>query len=175
MRHRVAAPLFPIVCNPFMPLAAGKPPLGDARDRHRRSRHASLASQPLLLPYEACEAKTPFSVLLRHPSLPRKTRFHCELARFSAALASSASSSWSSQPGTLTTTTYAWFDGAVQDLISYDYDTGSGSNPVYTTDLQLNALCQLTGAAVNDGIPKTVAYTLDEAGQIIRHAFFPHL
>lgn len=77
-------------------------------------------------------------------------------------------SGWSSQPGTLTSTTYTWYDGAVQDLVTYDYDTGSNSNPIYTTDLQLNAFGQLTGAAVNDGIPKTVAYTLDEAGQIIR-------
>lgn len=75
---------------------------------------------------------------------------------------------WTSQPGTLTSTAYAWYDGAVQDLVTHDYDTGSGSNPLYTTDLQLNAFGQLSGALVNDGVPKSSAYTLDEAGQIIR-------
>ena len=75
------------------------------------------------------------------------------------------SGGWSSGPGTSTTTAYAWYDAAVQDYITYDSNTGSGSNPLYTTDLQLNAIGQLTGAAVNDGLPKTVAYRLDEAGQ----------
>ncbi|NIJ36979.1 YD repeat-containing protein [Sphingopyxis panaciterrae] len=78
------------------------------------------------------------------------------------------SSSWTSQPGTLTTTAYAWYDGAVQDLVTYDYDTGSGSNPIYQTDLLLNGFGQMTGADVDDGVAKDVVYTLDENGQIIR-------
>jgi hypothetical protein len=41
---------------------------------------------------------------------------------------------------------------------------------VYKTDYGLNSFGQLTYATVADGIPKTLAYTLDEAGQIIRRA-----
>jgi hypothetical protein len=56
----------------------------------------------------------------------------------------------------------------VQSGISYDNDTGSAFNALYTTTFTLNAQGQVTGAAVNDGIPKTVSYVLDGAGQIIR-------
>ena len=93
------------------------------------------------------------------------------------------STSWSNQPGTLTQTSYAWYDGAVQAAVYHDSDTGDGNTiasvtasgnfgggtKVFRTAYTLNALGQVAGAAVQDGIPKTNSYVLDGAGQIIRH------
>ncbi|KTE42969.1 MULTISPECIES: DUF6531 domain-containing protein [unclassified Sphingopyxis] len=74
----------------------------------------------------------------------------------------------SGAPDTSTTTSYEWWDGAVQTYITHDSDTGSGSNPIYNTDLQLNGLGQLVAAEVDDGVARDVTYKLDENGQIIR-------
>ncbi len=93
------------------------------------------------------------------------------------------SSSWSNQPGTLTQTSYSWYDGAVQAAVYHDSDTGDsntiasvtssgnfgGGTKVFRTTYTPNALGQVAGAAVQDGIPKTNSYVLDAAGQIIRH------
>jgi len=77
-------------------------------------------------------------------------------------------SNWTSEPGTLTTTAYAWYDGAVQASVTHDADTGSSTNPLHTTTMQLDALGQLTGADVNDGVARDVSYVLDEGGQVLR-------
>jgi LysM repeat protein len=78
------------------------------------------------------------------------------------------SSSWTNQPGSLTSTSYVWWDGAVQDVVTHDGDTGSGSNLIFTTTYTKNGIGQVTSTAVQDGIPKTLAYTLDANGQIVR-------
>ncbi|MEO0560496.1 MAG: hypothetical protein AAF125_00175, partial [Chloroflexota bacterium] len=89
---------------------------------------------------------------------------------------------------------FDWYDGAVQETIQHDtryrndfddavegngsargmqqgatlsgFFTGDGQN--YTTTHNYNAFGQLTSANVQDGIPKNVTFTLDEAGQVIR-------
>gem|GEM_PF-2740794 len=58
--------------------------------------------------------------------------------------------------------------GAVQASVTHDADTGSSTNPLHTTTMQLDALGQLTGADVNDGVARDVSYVLDEGGQVLR-------
>lgn len=69
---------------------------------------------------------------------------------------------------TSTVNAYAWRDGAMQSTITFDGDTGSTSNTIYTTSMYYDAAGRLTGAYIGDGKPRSVAYTLDEAAQIIR-------
>lgn len=80
----------------------------------------------------------------------------------------SGSGSWSSQPGTLTSTSYLWWDGAIQSSVTYDSDTASGSNPNYTTNYSPNGFGQIASVAVNDGVAKSIDYVLDVSGQIVR-------
>jgi YD repeat-containing protein len=56
----------------------------------------------------------------------------------------------------------------VQSTISYDSDTGDSGNAIWTTTFTYNGLGQLTKTQINDGQPRTVTFTLDETGQIIR-------
>lgn len=72
------------------------------------------------------------------------------------------------QAGTSTSYTYTWRDGAVQSQISFDGNTGSSSNPLYTTSLSYDAAGRLTSAYISDGKPRSVTYRIDENGQIIR-------
>jgi YD repeat-containing protein len=71
-------------------------------------------------------------------------------------------------PDTLTTNGYVWWDGAVQSSITYDGDTGSGSNPVYNTNYYYDGQGRLTSATINDYLTRYVTFTNDELGQIIR-------
>ena len=71
-------------------------------------------------------------------------------------------------PDTLTSTSYVWRDGAVQSAISFDENTGVGSNTVWNTTYSLDGLGQLTSAYIADGKTRTVSYTNDESGQILR-------
>ncbi|MFC4291333.1 putative toxin, partial [Sphingorhabdus arenilitoris] len=73
-------------------------------------------------------------------------------------------------PDTLTTNTYYWRDGAVQATITNDSDTGSSSNPIYTTTFYYDTQGQLTRAYIADGKPRNVNFTNDELGQIIRRS-----
>ncbi|MFN5128422.1 MAG: hypothetical protein ACK519_00810 [Sphingomonadaceae bacterium] len=66
----------------------------------------------------------------------------------------------------LTRNSYAWRDGAVQTQIAYQPNTSQGT--VYNTTFTLNALGQMTSAYIADGKPRSVSFTLDEIGQIIR-------
>ena len=66
----------------------------------------------------------------------------------------------------LTRNSYAWRDGAVQTQIAYQPNTSQGT--VYNTIFTLNALGQMTSAYIADGKPRSVSFTLDEIGQIIR-------
>lgn len=56
----------------------------------------------------------------------------------------------------------------MQQSISYDRDTADNWNSLYTTTLSHYSLRLATGASVNDGIPKTIAFILDGSGQVIR-------
>lgn len=73
-------------------------------------------------------------------------------------------------PDTLTSNIYAWRDGAVQSSISFDENTGSSSNTVWNTSYSLDGLGQLVSAAIADGKTRTVTYTNDEAGQVLRRS-----
>jgi hypothetical protein len=80
----------------------------------------------------------------------------------------------------LTTTSYDWFDSAVQSAIAYDkhygYSNNNGPsgqftlgnfNTNFTTSYAINGLGQTVAAYVRDGVPKDVGYVLDANGQII--------
>jgi hypothetical protein len=54
----------------------------------------------------------------------------------------------------------------VQTQIAYQPNTSQGT--VYNTTFTLNALGQMTSAYIADGKPRSVSFTLDEIGQIIR-------
>ena len=58
--------------------------------------------------------------------------------------------------------------GAVQSTITHDTDTGSGSNPIYNTYFAYNEQGQLTSATISDYLYRSVSFTNDELGQIIR-------
>lgn len=90
-----------------------------------------------------------------------------------SAAASVTTTNWkngstSGAPATRIDNSYAWWDGAVQNQVRYDADTGSSSNPVYASSYKYDAFGRLTSASVNDGRPRTVTYTSDAGGQVIR-------
>lgn len=74
----------------------------------------------------------------------------------------------SDAPDTSTTNNYVWWDGAVVSSISFDSNSGSNSNPIYYSYYSYNGLGVLSQVAVNDGIPKTLSYSNDALGQIVR-------
>ncbi|MGQ0660912.1 LysM peptidoglycan-binding domain-containing protein, partial [Sphingosinicella sp.] len=67
------------------------------------------------------------------------------------------------QHSTTTANTHAWYDGAVLDHLSYNK-----AGVVSTTDYVLNGSGQLLSATISDSRPRTITYTNDMAGQIIR-------
>ncbi len=69
-------------------------------------------------------------------------------------------------PDTLTTNSYAWWDGAVQSQIAHKPNT-SQSTTYYTTFYR-NALGQLTSLYVGDFRARSVSFRLNAEGQIIR-------
>ena len=56
---------------------------------------------------------------------------------------------------TYTANSYAWYDNAVQSQIVFDSESGSNTNPLYTTTYTYSASGQLTSAYVGDGRPRT--------------------
>lgn len=67
-----------------------------------------------------------------------------------------------------TTNSFVWRDSALQSYVSYDSNINSSSNPVYGTTFYYNPLGQMTSAYIQDGMARTVTFSLDEIGQIIR-------
>ena len=63
---------------------------------------------------------------------------------------------------------HLWFDGAVQSNISHDSDTGSTTDPVYSTTFDYDDQGRLNGATIGDYLYRDVSFTNDENGQIIR-------
>lgn len=61
---------------------------------------------------------------------------------------------------------YVWWDGAVQSSISNKPNISQSTT--YNTSFYLNSFGQLTGAYIADGKARSVSFTLDELGQIIR-------
>jgi LysM repeat protein len=74
----------------------------------------------------------------------------------------------SQAPDTRTTNAYVWWDGAVQSSITHDGDTGTTSNPIYNTYFAYDGQGRLTGATIGDYLYRSVTFTSDELGQIIR-------
>ncbi len=69
-------------------------------------------------------------------------------------------------PDTLTTNSYAWWDGAVQSQIAHKPNTAQATT--YYTSFSYNGLGQLIAAYVGDGRPRNVTFRLNAEGQIIR-------
>ena len=74
----------------------------------------------------------------------------------------------SNAPDTSTTNGYVWWDGAVQSSITHDTDTGTTSNPIYNTYFYYDGQGRLTSASIGDYLYRSVSFTNDELGQIIR-------
>jgi YD repeat-containing protein len=64
--------------------------------------------------------------------------------------------------------TYSWWDGAKQAGTTYDKDTGSSSNSLWTTTLSYDGFGRLTQARVLDGRDRTLTYVTDAEGTILR-------
>jgi trimeric autotransporter adhesin len=80
-----------------------------------------------------------------------------------------STSSVSGTSGSTTSRTvngYAWWDGAVQSSIQNKPNINQSTT--YNTSFALNNFGQLTSAYIADGKPRSISYTLDELGQIIR-------
>ena len=80
-------------------------------------------------------------------------------------------SSWSNKPGTLTTNTYVWWDGAMQDETVYDNDTSNGSNTPWESQYNYKALggsANLVSVGIADGRPRVVRFLSDVMGQVLR-------
>ncbi|MDY7820518.1 hypothetical protein U0F71_33185, partial [Burkholderia pseudomallei] len=69
-------------------------------------------------------------------------------------------------PDTLTTNSFAWWDGAVQSQIAHKPNTGQSTT--YYTTFYYNGLGQLTSLYVGDARARNVSFKLNGDGQIIR-------
>lgn len=65
-----------------------------------------------------------------------------------------------------TVNSYQWWDSAVQSAIQHKPNISQSTT--YNTSFYLNNFGQLTGAYIADGKARSVSFTLDELGQIIR-------
>ncbi len=68
------------------------------------------------------------------------------------------------QHSTTTTNSFAWWDGAVQSQVSF----AKTDQPTYTTTYSYGASGQLASIYVGDGRPRTITFTTDMLGQVIR-------
>ncbi|WP_163754665.1 hypothetical protein, partial [Proteus mirabilis] len=68
-------------------------------------------------------------------------------------------------PDTLTTNSFAWWDGAVQSQIAHKPNTGQSTT--YYTSFYYNGLGQLTSLYVGDARARNVSFKLNGDGQII--------
>lgn len=69
-------------------------------------------------------------------------------------------------PDTSTTSSFAWYDGAVQSSVTHNPNTSNAT--LYTTSYASSGSGTLLSATIADGRPRTVTYTSDLAGQTIR-------
>lgn len=69
-------------------------------------------------------------------------------------------------PDTLTTNSYIWRDGAMTSRVDFRPDLASGTT--HTSTFSYDAWGALTSVRINDGRPRTVFYTNNMNGQVIR-------
>ena len=67
-----------------------------------------------------------------------------------------------------TTNTYSWLSGAVLNKTIQDFNTGSTSDPLTTTNYANSKNGTLVSARIADGRARTVTFTIDGNGQTIR-------
>lgn len=80
----------------------------------------------------------------------------------------SVTNPWTTKPTSRITNSYLGRDGALIQTVTNDTDTGSSSNPLWTTNYSYDRRNDLLLADVNDGRPRDVAYITDLGGQIIQ-------
>ncbi len=71
-------------------------------------------------------------------------------------------------PDTFTQYSYTWWDSAQQAGVSFDSDTGSATNTIFTNQFQYDVNGHLTSVNISDGRPRNVTYITDASGQIIK-------
>ena len=79
-------------------------------------------------------------------------------------VATSDSKNGSFQYSTTTTNAFAWWDGAVQSSMTY----AKTSQPTYTTTYTYTGSGVLSSIYVADGRPRTITFTTDMLGQVVR-------
>ncbi|HYC68886.1 pesticin C-terminus-like muramidase [Brevundimonas sp.] len=75
----------------------------------------------------------------------------------------------STTPSAPTSTTYgySWWDDARQATITYDSDTGSGSNALHTSTFNLDVNGRVSTVVINDDRDRTVTFVTDANGQVL--------
>ncbi len=68
---------------------------------------------------------------------------------------------------TSTTYAYSWWDDARQATITYDSDTGSGSNDIHTSTFNLDVNGRVATVVINDDRDRTVTFVTDANGQVL--------
>jgi YD repeat-containing protein len=62
---------------------------------------------------------------------------------------------------------YGLWDDARVWTSTYDSDTGSGSNPLFTSTYSYDGLGRLASVSIADGRPRTVTFTNNPNGQVL--------
>jgi YD repeat-containing protein len=70
-------------------------------------------------------------------------------------------------PDTRTDYSYTWRDGAQVASTTFDSDTGSSSNPVWTSTYAYDGLGRLASVRIDDGRPRTVSFASTPEGQVL--------
>lgn len=70
-------------------------------------------------------------------------------------------------PTSQTTYQYVWWDSAQQAKITYDSDTGSGDNPIYTSTFGYDVNGRVSFVNIKDGRPRNVTFVTDVNGQVL--------
>lgn len=69
--------------------------------------------------------------------------------------------------GTRTDYAYSWWDDARQSSITYDSDTGSGSNGLHTSSFSYDVNGRVSSVYIADARPRTVTFVTDAQGQVL--------
>ncbi len=84
--------------------------------------------------------------------------------------AASTHNSWyngSSTTASSTSYSYVWWDEARVASSTHDSNTGSGSNPLFTSTYTYDGLGRLASVYIADGRPRTVTFTSNPNGQVL--------
>lgn len=87
-------------------------------------------------------------------------------------LSSTAADQWkngsdSAIPDTSMSYSYSWYDGARIGTTTYDKDTGSGSNPLWTSTYNYDGVGRVASVAIDDDRDRTVSFAYAPEGQIL--------